>query len=106
MSSSHDHADVDNTLLSASISRNAMISFRQLAPDRKREHDSNGSPSTTVAPTPPTSKRTKTEQACSNCRALRRKVRVILVGVPRELNYDFSAMELARVQRVERTRYQ
>ncbi|KIW83181.1 hypothetical protein Z517_02426 [Fonsecaea pedrosoi CBS 271.37] len=51
----------------------AMMQFREIAPDRKREHESALGLPTPLAPPQPSVKRTKTEQACSNCRALRRK---------------------------------
>ncbi|KIW22753.1 uncharacterized protein PV07_11019 [Cladophialophora immunda] len=55
------------------VREDAMMQFREIAPDRKREHESNLGLPTPLAPSQPNVKRTKTEQACSNCRALRRK---------------------------------
>lgn len=57
------------------VNENAMMQYRDIAPELKRDHDSIlGSPASNV-PTQVGVKRTKTEQACANCRSLRRKVR-------------------------------
>ncbi|EXJ74456.1 uncharacterized protein A1O5_02752 [Cladophialophora psammophila CBS 110553] len=89
------------------IRDDAMMQFREIAPDRKREHESNLGLPTPVPPSQPSVKRTKTEQACSNCRALRRKVRPNVnhraVNGEKSDKGLKSAMEAALAKPVKRT---